>query len=117
MLDISSDQVLGGELEPEEKEELAEKIGKMLQRDRCGVSQMAVRGDAGGENGGNTVGGRFTCGQISYTTRKWWSLTRPSLHSRGEHDQGSPQEDHHQYIQSSPNLWCTKNSLTPLGSS
>jgi len=29
-------QVLGGELEPEEKEELAEKIGKMLQRDRCG---------------------------------------------------------------------------------
>ena len=44
MLDISSDQVLGGELEPEEKEELAEKIGKMLQRDRCGVSQMAIRG-------------------------------------------------------------------------
>jgi len=36
MLDISYDQVLGGELEPEEKEELAEKIGKMLQRDRCG---------------------------------------------------------------------------------
>ena len=58
MLDISSDQVLGGELEPEEKEELAEKIGKMLQRDRCGVSQKAVRGgDAGGENGGNTVSG------------------------------------------------------------
>ena len=58
MLDISSDQVLGGELEPEEKEELAEKIGKMLQRDRCGVSQMDVRGgDAGGENGGNTVSG------------------------------------------------------------
>ena len=56
MLDISSDQVLGGELEPEEKEELAEKIGKMLQRDRCGVSQMDVRGDAGG-NGGNTVSG------------------------------------------------------------
>ena len=58
MLDISSDQVLGGELEPEEKEELAEKIGKMLQRDRCGVSQMAVRGgDAGGENSRNTVSG------------------------------------------------------------
>ena len=57
MLDISYDQVLVGELEPEEKEELAEKIGKMLQRDRCGVSQMAVLGDAGGENGGNTVSG------------------------------------------------------------
>ena len=58
MLDISSDQVLGGELEPEEKEELAEKIGKMLQRDRCGVSEMAVRGDdAGGENSRNTVSG------------------------------------------------------------
>ena len=58
MLDISYDQVLGGELEPEEKEELAEKIGKMLQRDRCGVSEMAVRGDdAGGENSRNTVSG------------------------------------------------------------
>ena len=57
MLDISSDQVLGGELEPEEKEELAEKIGKMLQRDRCGVSQMAVRGSDGGENSRNTVSG------------------------------------------------------------
>ena len=57
MLDISYDQVLGGELEPEEKEELAEKIGKMLQRDRCGVSQMDVRGDDAGGNGGNTVSG------------------------------------------------------------
>ena len=57
MLDISSDQVLGGELEPEEKEELAEKIGKMLQRDRCGVSQMAVRGADAGGNGRNTVSG------------------------------------------------------------
>ena len=28
---------MGGELEPEEKEELAEKIGKLLQRDRMGV--------------------------------------------------------------------------------
>ena len=33
----SLDQVVGGELEPEEKEELAEKIGKLLQRDRMGV--------------------------------------------------------------------------------
>ena len=57
MLDISSDQVLGGELEPEEKEELAEKIGKMLQRDRCGVSQMAVRGGDAGGNRRNTVSG------------------------------------------------------------
>ena len=57
LLDISSDQVLGGELEPEEKEELAEKIGKMLQRDRCGVSQMALRGGDAGGNGGNTVSG------------------------------------------------------------
>ena len=32
-------QVVGGELEPEEKEELAEKIGKLLQRDRMGVSE------------------------------------------------------------------------------
>ena len=45
-------------MEPEEKEELAEKIGKMLQRDRCGVSQMAVRGGyAGGENSRHTVSG------------------------------------------------------------
>ena len=29
--------MVGGELEPEEKEELAEKIGKLLQRDRMGV--------------------------------------------------------------------------------
>ena len=57
MLDISYDQVLGGELEPEEKEELAEKIGKMLQRDRCGVSEMAERGGDGGENSRNTVSG------------------------------------------------------------
>ena len=57
MLDISYDQVLGGELEPEEKEELAEKIGKMLQRDRCGVSEMALRGGDAGGNGGNTVSG------------------------------------------------------------
>ena len=33
----SLSQVVGGELEPEEKEELAEKIGKLLQRDRMGV--------------------------------------------------------------------------------
>ena len=33
----SLNQVVGGELEPEEKEELAEKIGKLLQRDRMGV--------------------------------------------------------------------------------
>ena len=57
MLDISYDQVLGGELEPEEKEELAEKIGKMLQRDRCGVSQMALRGGDAGGNSRNTVSG------------------------------------------------------------
>ena len=36
---FSLSQVVGGELEPEEKEELAEKIGKLLQRDRMGVSE------------------------------------------------------------------------------
>ena len=35
--DLPLSQVVGGELEPEEKEELAEKIGKLLQRDRMGV--------------------------------------------------------------------------------
>ena len=34
---LTMPQVVGSELEPEEKEELAEKIGKLLQRDRMGV--------------------------------------------------------------------------------
>ena len=38
----SLSQVVGGELEPEEKEELAEKIGKLLQRDRMGVSVNTI---------------------------------------------------------------------------
>ena len=37
--------MVGGELEPEEKEELAEKIGKLLQRDRMGVrTKLGKRG-------------------------------------------------------------------------
>ena len=34
-------QVLGAELEPEQKQELVDKLGKLLQRDRMGVSQGA----------------------------------------------------------------------------
>ena len=38
--------MVGGELEPEEKEELAEKIGKLLQRDRMGVrTKLGKRGE------------------------------------------------------------------------
>ena len=40
--DLPLSQVVGGELEPEEKEELAEKIGKLLQRDRMGVRTQFV---------------------------------------------------------------------------
>ena len=36
--------MVGGELEPEEKDELAEKIGKLLQRDRMGVRKHWKRG-------------------------------------------------------------------------
>ena len=63
--------MVGGELEPEEKEELAEKIGKLLQRDRMGVRTKSGKGE---KNFGRSkqISSTINIGWPVYVTCKLW---------------------------------------------